>query len=113
MDDARIKELTEEVLAALYRPGAGSVPAAAGASARSLEERVAALEARLRSQGAGTSITAVTLAAPHASATTIVNAPAAHPAARLLGPSGGGEGHCVLEPDKPCVGSGACRTFGH
>jgi hypothetical protein len=35
-----------------------------------------------------------------------------HPSLRLLGPSGCADA-CVLEPDKPCVGSGQCRTFGH
>ena len=30
----------------------------------------------------------------------------------LFGPKPSGE-RCCLEPDKPCVGSGQCRAFGH
>jgi hypothetical protein len=100
MDDAKIKQLTEEVLSEL-RGGADP----AGAS--DLEGRVAALEAAL----------AGFRGAPAPAATTVVVAqtvtPSAHPASGLIGPSGGGQGACVLEPDKPCVGSGQCRSFGH
>ena len=91
MDDARIQALTAEVLADLRAPAAPG-PAAGGAAA--LEARVAALETALRSLGV----------------TPAASAP--HPSLQLLGPAGGGD-RCVLEPDKPCVGSGQCRTFGH
>jgi len=38
----------------------------------------------------------------------------AHASFILLGPVGNpGSDRCVMEPDKPCVQSGACRTFGH
>ena len=110
MDDARIQALTAEVLADLRAP-AGPGPAAGVASA--LEARVAALETALRSLGvapsAGTpgSVQAVAIAAVRPAAPS-----ASHPSLQLLGPSGGGD-RCVLEPDKPCVGSGQCRTFGH
>lgn len=42
-------------------------------------------------------------------------APAAiHPSLRLLSVTGGVVGSpCVIEPDKVCVGSLKCRTFGH
>jgi hypothetical protein len=98
MDDARIAALTAEVLADLRAPAAG----ATGGSA--LEARVAALEDALASLR-GTTVLEVKLAAPLPVAS--------HPSRQLLGPSGGAGGACVLEPDKPCVGSGQCRTFGH
>ncbi len=43
------------------------------------------------------------------------SAPAAiHPSLRLLSVTGGVVGSpCVIEPDKVCVGSLKCRTFGH
>ncbi len=123
MDDARIKQLTEEVLGALYQP-APSEAGAPGGPASALEARLAALEARLRQLqgGAGAaqgacatpSITAITVAAPHAQATTVVNTQVAtHPALQLLNIAGSPDGRCVLDADKPCVGSGACRTYGH
>ena len=38
----------------------------------------------------------------------------AHPSLRLLSVVGGVVGQpCVVEPDKPCVGSLKCRSFGH
>jgi hypothetical protein len=95
MDDARIRQLTAEVLGELRRP-------AEGAASPDLEARVAALEAAVaRLQGAP---------APAARPPEVhVHA---HPALRVLAVPGG-EGRCVLEPDKPCVESHACRTFGH
>lgn len=37
-----------------------------------------------------------------------------HPSLRLLSVVGGVLGQpCVVEPDKPCVGSLKCRSFGH
>ena len=37
-----------------------------------------------------------------------------HPSHQLLDvPGGSTDGRCVLEPDKPCVQSGQCRTLGH
>ena len=102
MDDAKIKQLTEEVLSRIR--GGGAI------EPLDLEGRVAALEAAVRAQQAGS-------AAPAASTTVVVTqagAAPAHPALQLLGPSGGGPGNpCILEPDKPCVGSGQCRTLGH
>ncbi len=124
MDDTRIKELTEEVLQALYRPGP-SEAGAAGGPASALEARVAVLEARLRQvQGSPgealgacvtpPAITAISIAAPHSQATTIVNTQlAGHPALQLLNVAGSPDGRCVLDADQPCVGSGACRTYGH
>ena len=123
MDDTRIKELTEEVLGALYRRGSGE-PGAPGGPASALEARIASLEARLQQLqggapgqaqgGCATSITAVAVAAPNSTATTVVNAQiAAHPALQMLNIRGSSDGRCVLDADKPCTGSGACRTFGH
>ena len=93
MDDARIRDLTNEVLAALDRgPDARA--------SQSLEARVAALEAAV-----------ARLTAP------VVSAPPTgigrgHVSLTVLDVPSGGE-RCVLEPDRPCTNSGACRTFGH
>jgi hypothetical protein len=35
-----------------------------------------------------------------------------HPSLRLLDVPGGDD-RCILEPDKPCVKSGRCRTLGY
>lgn len=99
MDDGRIRELAEEVL--------GQLRGSKTEEVTDLEARVAMLEAVVRRlQGS---------AATPAATTVVVVPPAAptHPAFGLLGPSGGGGGACVLEPDQPCVGSGQCRSFGH
>jgi len=102
MDDARIKSLTEEVLAQI-RPE-GRPPTEGG----DLESRIAALEAALRElRGAPPAAPRVVAAA------VVVTGAVAHPSQTLLHVAGGGSGQCLLEPDKPCVGSGACRTFGH
>jgi hypothetical protein len=102
MDDERIKALTQDVLADLVRPAETGGP-----SSTELEARVAVLEAEVgalvrRGPGPAPAVTAVLLA----------TARPAHPSFALLEPSAGGA-HCVMEPDKPCVQSGACRTFGH
>jgi hypothetical protein len=102
MDDARIRELAEEVLRELRAPSAE--PAARAG----LEARVAALEsevARLRR------------ALPVASEAPAVHVhvetpPHQHASHGRLGP-GAGSDRCVLEPDKPCVQSGQCRSFGY
>jgi len=93
VDDERIRRLTEEVLSQLGPP---SDPVAAD-----LETRVAKLEAAVQSLGTGRPAPAA--AAPRADA---------HPSLQLLDVPSGSD-HCVLEPDKPCVRSGRCRTFGH
>ncbi len=97
MDDQRIAKLRAEVLRDLDVP-----PPPAEVS--SLEARVAALEAAVSSLlGHGSRGTAAQ-AAPRA---------ASHPALQVLGPGSGSGDRCVMEPDKPCVQSHACRTFGH
>jgi hypothetical protein len=98
MDDTRIKALTEEVLAQV-RSGAPG-PEAAG----DLESRLARLDAAVR----GLQPTP----APRAAAVAVV-VTGPHPSQALLAVQGGGTGQCMMEPDKPCIGSGACRTFGH
>jgi len=102
IDDGRIRELAEEVLAEL-RGGKSE-------ASSDLEARVTMLEAavrRLQSSGPAAA------ASPPATV-VVVPAPApSHPAFGLLGPSAGAGSACVLEPDKPCVGSGQCRSFGH
>jgi hypothetical protein len=99
MDDARIRQLTAEVLKEVQG-------APAGEAGTDLEARVAALEAavaRLQSTTAGSG----------SPATRAPEVPVhAHPALRVLDVSGGSD-RCVLEPDRPCVQSHACRTLGH
>ena len=97
MDDTRIAELTALVLADLRAPQA--LPA--GSSGSSLEARVQALEAAVH-------------ALQHARPVAVAVAPThpAHPSLQLLALAGGGD-RCVMEPDKPCVESGMCRSFGH
>jgi hypothetical protein len=95
MDDKRIRELSEEVLSQI---GAGGASPPAG-----LEARVAALE--------------VTVARLQLGAGRPVAPPAAihvhtHPSLEVLNVPGGSD-RCVMEPDKPCVQSGACRVLGH
>ncbi|HEU0093372.1 MAG TPA: hypothetical protein VFS78_14745 [Vicinamibacteria bacterium] len=103
MDDARIEQLRREVLA-----GLGASPTER--VAQDLESRVAALEAAVADllgghhrgewlQGGSRSFPP----APRGHS---------HPSLRVLGPGGGGD-RCLMEPDKPCVQSHACRTFGH
>jgi hypothetical protein len=91
MDDARIRQLAEEVLSQLATP--------AEPSAADLETRVAALEVAVRELQQRRPI----VAAAHAHV---------HPALQALHIGGEGGG-CVLEPDKPCVNSGQCRALGH
>lgn len=113
MDDARIKELTEEVLGALYRRGPGEPAPNLRPAASALEARVAALEARLQQVQPG-GVTAIAVAGPNARATTVVTQQTAtHPALQLLSVQGCTDGRCVLDPDLPCTKSNACRTFGH
>jgi len=95
VDDERIKQLTEEVMSVLRPPSAAPPPSAATTS---LEDRVAALERAVR----GT---------PSVSVQVVETA--VHPSQSLLGPSAPPGGRCVMEPDKPCVQSGMCRTLGH
>jgi hypothetical protein len=98
MDDARIRQLTDEVLAQI-----GSAPGAAPPS--DLESRVGALESAVaRLQGAAP-------AGPAREADTHVHVHS-HPSLQVLKVGGGSE-RCVVEPDKPCVQSGQCRALGH
>jgi hypothetical protein len=93
MDDARIAKLRAEVLGGLdaARPAA---------EVSGLEARVAALEAAV-------------FAGRGAASASAPARPAAHPSLQVLGPGGGAGDRCIMEPDKPCVQSHACRTFGH
>jgi hypothetical protein len=94
MDDSRIEQLRREVLTQL-----GASPSER--AAHDLESRVAALEATVAELRGGSVRPAPTVPRGHA-----------HPSLQVLGPGGGGD-RCVMEPDKPCVQSHACRTFGH
>ena len=101
MDDTRIRELTQEVLAKLRESPAHEVA--------DLETRVARLEAAVRRL----ETTPMVAAAPAASTTVVVaQTTTGHPSLQSFGPQPIGE-RCCLEPDKPCVGSGQCRAYGH
>ena len=105
MDDERIRQLTQEVLADLVRPAEADP-----SGATELEARIASLEAEVRAFRGGAP---AGTGGPVVAAAVVVSAERpSHPSFRLfdLGP---GSRHCVMEPDKPCVQSGACRTFGH
>jgi hypothetical protein len=94
MDDTRIRELTQEVLAQIGSSGGGAV-------SPDLESRVAALESAVaRLQGA----------APVREAHVHVHS---HPSLQVLKAAPGASDRCVVEPDKPCVQSGQCRALGH
>jgi hypothetical protein len=105
MDDERIRQLTEEVLAAVR-----DAPTEREAVA-SIESRLASLEdavRRLSPTGpAVATATAAVVAVPPTPPTAV-----RHPSLRLLDVPGGGD-RCILEPDRPCVKSGRCRTFGY
>jgi hypothetical protein len=90
VDDERIKALTDEVMKELTHSSA----------AADLEDRVAALERAVQGRSQPPIAIAVATVSPH-------------PSQSLLGPEAPPGGHCVMEPDKPCVQSGMCRTLGH
>lgn len=93
MDDARIQQLTNEVMAQL-----GGKPTPLELAQRALVQPRA---------DAG--------AAPEAPAIRVVAvAVTVHPSHDKLDvPSGSSDGRCVLEPGRACAGSGQCRTLGH
>lgn len=96
LDDSRIAKLRAEVLGQL---DASRPPE----EASGLEARVAALEAAVAALQGGGRVAPARTAAP---------GPVSHASLQVMGPGGGGD-RCVLEPDKPCVQSHACRVFGH
>ena len=97
IDDARIQKLRAEVLGQLD----ASRPAE---EASGLEARVAALEAAVSALSGGQRIAGPRIAAA---------GPASHPSLQVLGVGGAQGDRCVMEPDKPCVQSHACRVLGH
>jgi hypothetical protein len=105
MDDERIRQLTEEVLAAVR-----SAPAERELKG-STEARLAALEGAVRRlEAAGPAVATATVsvvAAPRPAGTAV-----RHPSLRLLDVPGGDD-RCILEPDQPCEKSGRCRTLGY
>ena len=103
MDDERIRQLTEEVLATVH-----GAPAERG-NAASIEARLGALESAVRR---------LEITAPATATVTVVASPGTpatavrHPSLRLLDVSGGSD-RCILEPDQPCEKSGRCRALGY
>jgi len=92
MDDQRIQELTAEVLSQIRGP------------AHDLETRVAALETAVaRLEG-----TQSVRLAPEPPALQVHS----HPSLHVLNVPSGSD-RCLMEPDKPCVQSQACRILGH
>jgi hypothetical protein len=105
VDDDRIDEIRRAVLDRLHRAASGHAPAG-------LEARVAALEAAVAALSRGGHAPAASTApAPHRARThpslVVVALP---PEADACAAE---PGRCLLEPDKPCTQSHACRTFGH
>jgi hypothetical protein len=98
VDDARIESLRREVLGKLdaERPPA---------EVSGLEARVARLEAAVAALLGG--------ALPGGDSPRLPSRPGGHPSLQILGPGGAQGDRCLMEPDKPCVQSHACRTFGH
>jgi hypothetical protein len=91
MDDARIKELSDEVLAQLGRPTPLEL------AQRALRQ---APPAAAEPEPAAIRVLAVAVSV--------------HPSHRQFDvPSGASDGRCVLEPGRACSGSGLCRTLGH
>jgi len=102
VDDTRIQQLTDEVMAAIREGGQVSTRPDLEARITSLERELAELKTQLASPATAT-VTTATVAA-----TTVQ----VHPSLRVL-KGGPPSERCVLEPDRPCVESHACRTFGH
>jgi hypothetical protein len=102
MDDARIRQLTQEVLAQIG--GASAASSRTDTSSPGLEARVLALEGAVaRLQGGPPP-------PPAASRGAHVQG---HPSLQALRVEAGSTDRCVVEPDKPCVQSGQCRALGH
>jgi hypothetical protein len=101
MDDARIQSLRQEVLAQLREGAVADVDRSA------LEARVAALESVV-GQLVGKRVGPAS--APSAATLGHVTA---HPSFQVFTLPGPSPDRCVMEPDKPCVKSHACRTFGY
>jgi hypothetical protein len=102
MDDSHIEQLRREVLTQL-----GASPSE---RVTHIESRVAALEAAVADLRGGHHQDAWLRGEVRPLPSPVRGH--AHPSLQVLGPGGGGD-RCVMEPDKPCVQSHACRTFGH
>ena len=102
MDEARIEEIRRAVLERLSA-------APREAEEGSLEARVSALERTVAALVHGE-------AAPRAKAPAPPRERRSHPSLvvfALPAEAGTEPGRCVMEPDRPCTESHACRTFGH
>lgn len=91
MDDERIKQLADEVMAQLGRP-----------TPLELAQRALTRDERQPAAAAAPVISVVAVAVT------------VHPShAKFDVESGASDGRCVLEPGRACSGSGQCRTLGH
>jgi hypothetical protein len=90
MDDARIKQLSDEVMAQLGQP-----------TPLELAQRALARRAPEAPAAPGTIEVVAVAVTVH---------PSHH---KFELPSGASDGRCVLEPGRACSGSGLCRTLGH
>jgi len=104
MDDSRIRELTEEVLGRLHGQGEAE-PGSGG-----LASRVSALEQAVRRLERSAPQPHAPASAPEALTAVVVQS-GAHPSLHVLKVPGGTD-RCLLEPDRPCVKSQACRSLG-
>jgi hypothetical protein len=105
MDDRRIRELTEEVLGVLQ----GRAQADPGSP--DLASRVSALERAVQRLELSTGTPPPGLTPAADAPTAVLVQTGSHPSLHVLNVPGGTD-RCVLEPDKPCVKSGACRSLG-
>lgn len=102
MDELRIQKLRAEVLSQLDEGRATDHPGG-------LESRVAALEAAMAALQRGRP---AVLAGVSPGLSLGAHSGAIHPSLQVLNVGHPTE-RCIMEPDKPCVQSHACRTFGH
>lgn len=115
LSDERLRQLAAETLE-LARSGRDEGGAGAGSS----DDRIAALEARVRRLEAA--LGAVATAVPVATVTPLprMALPMIHSHAHGHGAAGHQYGlppamgeRCVLEPGSPCVGHGTCKSHGY
>jgi hypothetical protein len=115
LSDERLRQLAAETLE-LARSGREE----AGATSASGEDRIAALEARVRRLEAALGAAAPVAAAAIAAPVQRIALPMLHAHPHVHGAAGHQYGlppamgeRCVLEPGSPCVGHGTCKSHGY